>query len=264
MAGDTARVLEGRRALVTGGGTGIGRAIALGLAASGAAVTLVGRREAPLAETADRLAAEGFAAGVIAADVTRETEVERLTREVGPIDILVNNAGTSDRQPWQNVGHEDWDRVLDINLRAAFRLSQAFAPGMIEGAARGVGGRIINIASVYGMLAPHRALYPEAPSFDLPSYGASKAGLIGLTRHLAAILGPQGVTVNAVTPGMIETERTAGLIGAGTREALVERTPMRRLGRPDDIQAAVVFLASPAAAFVTGHNLVVDGGFSIL
>jgi gluconate 5-dehydrogenase len=114
------------------------------------------------------------------------------------------------------------------------------------------------------MLAPDRSLYPNAPSFDLPSYGASKAGLLGLTRHLAALLGPQNVTVNAISPGMMETELTTDLIGAETRAALVGRTPVRRLGKPSDIQAAIVFLASPAASFVTGHNLVVDGGFSLL
>jgi NAD(P)-dependent dehydrogenase (short-subunit alcohol dehydrogenase family) len=126
------------------------------------------------------------------------------------------------------------------------------------------GGRIINVSSVYAMLAPDRSLYPNAPSFDLPSYGASKAGLLGLTRHLAALLGPQNVTVNAISPGMMETELTTDLIGAETRAALVGRTPVRRLGKPSDIQAAIVFLASPAASFVTGHNLVVDGGFSLL
>jgi NAD(P)-dependent dehydrogenase (short-subunit alcohol dehydrogenase family) len=256
----SATVLEGQTALVTGAGTGLGKAMAVGLAEAGARVCLVGRRSDPLTETADLLAAMGFSPMSIPADVTKEDDVEQLTREAGAVDILVNNAGTSDRQPWDNVTREDWDRVLDVNLYAAFRLCQGFAPPMVK-AGR---GRIINVASVYGSLAPDRSLYPDARSFDVPSYGASKAGLLGLTRHLAALLGPHGVTVNAISPGMMETERTADLIGAETREALVRRTPVRRLGQPADVQAAVVFLASPAASFITGHNLVVDGGFSLL
>jgi NAD(P)-dependent dehydrogenase (short-subunit alcohol dehydrogenase family) len=253
-------VLAGKTALVTGAGTGLGKAMAIGLAKAGARLCLVGRRESLLAETADALATMGCTSDRIPADVTKDVDVQRIARLAGHVDILVNNAGTSDRQPWQAVKGEDWDRVLAINLTAAFQLSQVFAPGM---AAAG-SGRIINVASVYGTLAPHRDLYPDAASFDLPSYGASKAGLIGLTRHLAAILGPAGITVNALSPGMMETERTTGLIGPGTRQALVARTPVRRLGQPADLEAAIVFLASPGAAFVTGHNLIVDGGFSLL
>lgn len=252
--------LAGQAALVTGAGSGLGRGIALGLAAAGAAVRLVGRRAAALAETADLLAARGFPSISIAADVTKPDDVKRIADEAGDIGILVNNAGTSDRQPWGEVSREHWDRVLDLNLHAAFRLVQAFAPAMVAAAH----GRIINIASIYGTLAPDRDLYPDAATFDLPSYGASKAGLLGLTRHLATILGPNGITVNAISPGMMETERTAGLIGAATKEALVRRTPVRRLGNPSDLEAAIVFLASPAASFITGHNLVVDGGFSLL
>lgn len=245
---------------MTGAGSGLGRAMAIGLAAAGAELVLVGRRPAPLAQTAEHLAAQAYASRTISADVCDQADVERLAREAGPIGILVNNAGTSDRQPWQNVTGPDWDRIIDLNLRAAFRLSQVFAPQMIASGS----GRIINVSSIYGMLAPDRSLYPNAPSFDLPSYGASKAGLLGLTRHLATLLGPHCVTVNAISPGMMETERTAGLIGAETRDALVRRTPVRRLGNPSDVQAAVVFLASPGASFITGHNLVVDGGFSLL
>ena len=152
------------------------------------------------------------------------------------------------------------DRILDLNLHAAFRLAQVFVPQMIEAG----GGRIIDVSSVYGMLAPDRSLYPDAPSFDPPYYGASKAALPGLPRHLAVLLGPQNVTVNAISPGMMETERTAGLIGVETRAALIARSPVRRLGKPADVQAAIVFLASPAASFIAGHNLVVDGGFSLL
>jgi len=245
--------------MVTGAGTGLGKAMARGLARAGAALWLVGRREVPLAETADALSSQGFTVRQIPADVTNEADVRRIIGTTGSVDILVNNAGASDRQPWEDVSGEDWDRVLDVNLKAAFRLSQVFAPGMADAGS----GRIINVASVYGTLAPHRALYADAQSFDLPSYGASKAGLLGLTRHLAAILAPRGITVNALSPGMMETERTAALIGAETRKALVDRTPVRRLGQPADVEAAVVFLASPAASFITGHNLVVDGGFSL-
>ncbi len=150
--------------------------------------------------------------------------------------------------------------MLELNLSAVFRLTQLVAPGMV-----GQGwGRIINIASVYASLAPHRELYPSADSFDLPAYGASKAGLVGLTRHLATILGPHDVTVNSISPGMFRTERTMTLVTGEVEARLVGRTPVGRLGTGDDVAAAVVFLASPAAGFITGHDLVVDGGFSLL
>src|SRR4051794_5511016 len=158
-----AQVLSGQRALVTGAGTGLGRAMAIGLAAAGAEVVLVGRRAALLAETAEHLATEGAASRTIAPDVTSAADVERLSREAGPIGILVNNAGTSDRQPWLDIARQDWDRIVDLDLHAPFRLAQVFAPPMIEAG----GGRIINVSSVYGMLAPDRSLYPNAPSFDL-------------------------------------------------------------------------------------------------
>lgn len=251
--------LRGKRALVTGGGTGIGRGLATGLAEANADVVLVGRRLEPLQGTVEELVAKGATARAVVCDVTDESQRIELSKAVGSVDILVNNAGTSDRQPWLGVSQADWDRVIGLNLTAAFQLSQLYAAGMI---ARRF-GRIINVASVWGTRAPDPARYSDMPSMDVPAYGASKAGLLGLTRHLASILAPHGVTVNAISPGMFQTELTEKLITPHVRSLIDARTPTRRLGRGDDLHAAVVFLSSEGAEFVTGIDLIIDGGFSL-
>jgi NAD(P)-dependent dehydrogenase (short-subunit alcohol dehydrogenase family) len=198
-------------------------------------------------------------ARAVSCDVTNERDRTKLLCTIGSIDILVNNAGRSDRQSWLGVRAADWEHVLALNLSAAFRLAQIFAPGMVE---RGF-GRVVNIASLWASHAPDPARYTELPSMDVPAYGASKAGLLGLTRHLASILAPHGVTVNAISPGMFETELTRSLLTPHVRGQLEARTPVGRLGRPEDLRAAVVFLASEGAGFVTGIELIVDGGFAL-
>jgi NAD(P)-dependent dehydrogenase (short-subunit alcohol dehydrogenase family) len=250
--------LTGKRALVTGGGTGIGRALVMALAEAGAGIVICGRRPEPLEATAAQARRDGREVQVIPSDVTREADVQRLRGRAGDIDILVNNAGGAQRKPWRDVTSEQWRDVIGLNLDAAFRLCQLFAPAMVE---RGW-GRVINIASVYGISVMDPARYPGMEG-DNASYTAAKHGLIGITRHFAAQLGRTGVTSNAISPGMILVEKLAGMLSREALEALAAGTPLGRLGTPEDLQTAVLFLASPASGFVTGQNIVVDGGWTI-
>jgi NAD(P)-dependent dehydrogenase (short-subunit alcohol dehydrogenase family) len=252
--------LEGRRALITGGGSSLGRQIALAYAESGADLVLCGRRQRPLEETAEMAQAYGAGSTAIAADITVEADVQRLAAEAGQVDILVNNAGWSPFQPWQEVSLEDWRGVMAVNLDAPFRLCQVFAPPMME---RGW-GRIINIASIYGLIGANHRLY-KGIEWDVPSYFASKHGINGITHHLAPRLAPYGVCINSLTPGGFkgsEQNDAAGMNSPELIEAINGWIPMGRLGGPEDLKAAAVFLASPGAQYVTGSNLVVDGGWS--
>jgi NAD(P)-dependent dehydrogenase (short-subunit alcohol dehydrogenase family) len=249
--------LSSRRALVTGGGANLGRQMATALAECGATVVICGRRREPLEETAADLRAAGHAVEAVVADVTRDDDVARLRAQAGPVDVLVNNAGYSIRSPWLEVTREEWREVMAVNLEAPFRLAQAFAPGMIE---RGF-GRIVNVASVYGVLAGDPSRYFEL-GLDIASYFASKHGLIGLTRHLAVVLGPSGVTVNALSPGMFPPPEGL-VVRREAVEALAEATPLKRVGSETDLKGAIVFLASDSSSFVTGQNLIVDGGWTI-
>jgi NAD(P)-dependent dehydrogenase (short-subunit alcohol dehydrogenase family) len=250
--------LTGKRALVTGGGTGIGRALVTALAEAGAGIVICGRRSEPLEATASQARREGHAVQVIRADVTQEQDVQRLRAEAGDIDILVNNAGGAPRRAWREITPEQWRDVMRLNLDAPFRLAQLFSPAMVD---RGW-GRIINIASIYGVSVMDPARYPGMEG-DNGSYAAAKHGLIGITRHLAAQLGRTGVTSNAISPGSILTERLGVMMSRQALETLAAATPVGRLGTPEDLQTAVLFLASPASGFVTGENIVVDGGWTI-
>jgi NAD(P)-dependent dehydrogenase (short-subunit alcohol dehydrogenase family) len=249
--------LAGKSALVTGGGTGLGRQMTEALAEAGAAVSICGRRSQPLQGTVTALAEQDLEVSAVTADVTDEEDVRRLRADLREIDILVSNAGRDIRSPWQEVSIEEWREVMAVNVEAPLRLAQLFGPGMIT---RGW-GRIINVASMYGLVAGDPSLYGDDGA-DAASYFASKHALIGLTKHLAVMVGDTGVTVNALCPGPFVTPATVKLTDDTLRLAAA-RTPVKRLGRDDDLRAAIVYLASPGSSFYTGQSLVVDGGWTI-
>ena len=242
--------LTGKRALVTGANTGIGQAIAVALADAGADIALAGR-SAP-AETMALIAASGRKVVDLRADLSTIAPVDALVdgtvASLGGIDILVNNAGIIRRNDLADFTEEDWDAVIDTNLKTLFFLSQAAARVMM----RQGSGKIINIASLLSFQGGIR----------VPSYAAAKSGVAGLTKALANELAPKGVQVNAIAPGYITTNNTAALQADETRNRqIMERIPAGRWGRPEDIAGAAVFLASGAADYVTGHVLAVDGGW---
>ncbi|WP_294325120.1 2-dehydro-3-deoxy-D-gluconate 5-dehydrogenase KduD [uncultured Sphingomonas sp.] len=242
--------LSGRVAAVTGANTGIGQAIAVALAAAGADVALIGRT--PAAETAEQVRALGRRAEIVSADLSTIAPVERVVAEtlekLGRLDILVNNAGIIRRADAVDFTEEDWDAVVDTNLKSVFFLCQAAGRHMI---AQGQ-GRIINIASMLTFQGGVR----------VPSYTASKSGIGGLTKLLANEWAKHGVTVNAIAPGYIATNNTAALQADPARNAaILDRIPAGRWGNPGDLGGAAVFLASDAAAYVQGHILAVDGGW---
>jgi 3-oxoacyl-[acyl-carrier protein] reductase len=238
--------LSGRTALVTGSTRGIGRAIAETLAGAGARVAVVGRDQARAAEAA---AAVGAGALGFGADVGEPASivalVEGVEKAFGQIDILVNNAGLTRDNILFRIKDDDWDTVLDANLRGAFIAIRAASRGMIKRR----WGRIINIASVVGITG----------NKGQANYAASKAGLIGLTKSVAKELGSRNVLVNAVAPGFIDTDMTAAMTPEA-RASLSGQIPLERLGTPQDVAGAVTFLASEHAAYITGQTLVVDGG----
>jgi 3-oxoacyl-[acyl-carrier protein] reductase len=239
--------LQGQVALVTGGSRGIGREIAAALATAGARVAVVARDEARAATVAAELPGEGhrgYAANVGEAESVRQL-VERVESDLGVPDILVNNAGVTRDNLLMRLKDEDWDEVLDTNLRGAFNTIRALSRGMMKKK----GGRIINITSVVGITG----------NKGQANYAASKAGLIGLTKSVAKELASRGILVNAVAPGYIETDMTAEL-PAAARDALMGQIAVGRLGRPEDIASVVRFLAGPGASYITGQVLVVDGG----
>ncbi|MEG3129457.1 SDR family oxidoreductase [Pantoea cypripedii] len=240
--------LQGKTALVTGGGSGIGAAMAGALAAAGAAVILAARREAQLADVAQRL---GGSARYLCADITRQAELSALAADCGAVDILVNAAGVNLRQPFEEVSESAWDQQLALHLKAPFFLTQALAPGMAQ---RGW-GRIINIAS----LQSSRAFDNSAP------YGAGKGGIVQLTRAIAQRWGRQGITCNAIGPGFFPTALTGPVFADDAlRERHAAHTCLGRNGEMADLHGVTLFLASNASAYITGQTLMVDGGYSAI
>jgi NAD(P)-dependent dehydrogenase (short-subunit alcohol dehydrogenase family) len=245
-------VLSGRVAVVVGGTSGIGRAIALGLAAAGADVVPTSRDAGRVAAAAGAIEALGRRTLREVSDVSDVASLRRVldgtVATLGQVDILVNSAGRTKRTPTLDLPEAEWEAILDTNLTGTLRSCQVFGRHMVE---RGY-GRIVNIAS----LASHVALYQVA------AYNASKAGVAALTRSLAVEWAAHGVCVNAIVPGVFRTDLNANLLdGTARGQEFLLRTPMRRFGRVEELQAAAVFLASEGASFVTGTLLTVDGGF---
>ncbi|WP_424569596.1 SDR family NAD(P)-dependent oxidoreductase [Streptomyces sp. CH-036] len=246
--------LEGRVAVVTGGSSGIGRAITGALARAGASVVVVARREAELRETVDELTGEGCRAAWVSADLSTAEGVgvgaEEAAAAFGEPDILVNCAGINLRPPMTELGEDVWDTTMAVNLKAPFLLGRRFGPGMAE---RGY-GRIIHITSQQA----HRAFVSSG------AYGVSKGGLESLTRSQAEAWSPHGVTVNSLVPGFVLTPLNARLQSDPEKVAsLAARTMVGRNGLAEDFAGAAVFLAGRSSAYITGQSLFVDGGFSV-
>ena len=243
--------LDGRAALVTGAGTGIGAAIAVALAEASADVACHGNRHPP-EETAERVRAAGRRAALLSGDLaekpTADALVEATISKLGGIDILVNNAGIMRRAPAADSTDEDWDDVLEVNLSAVYRTCRAAGRHMLP-----LGrGKIVNVASVLAFQG----------GITVPAYAASKGGVAQLTKALGNEWAARGVNVNAIAPGYIRTDNTAALQANETRNRqILERIPAGRWGEPNDVAAPVVFLASRASDYMSGHVLVVDGGW---
>jgi len=237
--------LEGRVALVTGGGKGIGRAVSCALARMGARVVVVYRSDSAAAEeTAHQVGGEA-----VRCDVTDGAAVQATVKGLGQVDVLVNNAGAVRDNLLLRMKPEDWDHIIQTDLTSAYHTTRAVMSGML----RKRWGRIVNMTSIVGITGnPGQA-----------NYAAAKAGLIGFTRAIAKEIGSRSITCNAVAPGYVRTELTEGSLNDEIVAELVKRTPLQREGTPEDIAAAVAFLCSEGAGFITGHVLVVDGGLSV-
>ena len=237
--------LEGKTALVTGGGKGIGKAISGALAAMGARVIVNSRGDAAAAEsTAGEIGGEA-----LQCDVSDGAAVAAMVKSIGQVDVLVNNAGAVRDNLLLRMKEEDWRHVIESDLTSAFHTTKAVLMVMM----RARWGRVVNISSVVGITG----------NAGQANYAAAKAGLIAFTKSMAKEVGSRSITVNAVAPGYVRTELTSSSMTEEMMQAVVEATPLKREGTVDDIAAAVAFLCSQRAGFITGHTLVVDGGLSI-
>ncbi len=247
--------LENKVALVTGSSRGVGKAIALALAREGADVVVTYRRRAQAAaETGKEVEALGRRALVLQADVARDEDVKRMMAAavdaLGRLDILINNAGSFPMKPFTALGEEDWDKVMALDLKGVFLCCKEALPIMRQQRK----GRIVNVASVAGLVG----------GIGLVAYSAAKAGVIGLTKSLAREVAPLGITVNAIAPGIIETETALKTFPASALEVYTRyQVPLARLGQPEDVTGLVVFLASDEADYITGQVYAVDGGYTM-
>ena len=240
--------LSGRTALVTGASGGLGLHFARVLARHGASMVLAARRAEALEEACASIAEAGGTARAVRMDVTDAGSVEAALDAVGgPVDILINNAGLSIARPALQTGEEDWDTVVDTNLTGSFLAARAVAQTMVEA---GRGGAIVNIASILGLRV----------AGSVASYAASKAALVQLTKALALEWARHGIRVNALCPGYVETDLNRDFFASEAGKALIRRIPQRRLGKPEELDGALLLLATDAGSYITGATLAVDGG----
>jgi gluconate 5-dehydrogenase len=246
--------LDGKTAIVTGGGRGLGQYMAEALSDAGANVVLCSRKIEPLEEVREEIEARGGKALAVACDVTDPDGVEKVVGEAeeafGMVDVLVNNSGATWGAPAAEMPLEKFDQVVAVNIRGTFLMSQAVGRRMIE---RGNGGTIINISSIAGILGG------DPDYMQTIGYNTSKGAIISMTRDLATSWAPHNITVNAIAPGWFPTRMSGGLI-ENFEEKMLSGIPLHRFGNPEDLKGVVVFLASSAAAYVTGQTVVVDGG----